>query len=64
LSLSSTVSIHFVPGWNQIDVDMEVELNPIAMLRNVKAVISTSLEISSIQEMPELKKYLRMTLTR
>ncbi len=32
-----------------------------AILRNVKAVISTLLEISSIQEIPEAKKYLIMT---
>jgi hypothetical protein len=34
-----------------------------AMLRKVKAVMSTLLEISSIQEMPDAKKYLIMTLT-
>jgi cytochrome c oxidase subunit IV len=33
------------------------------MLKKVKAVIRTSFEISSIQEMPELKPNLRMTLT-
>jgi hypothetical protein len=33
-----------------------------AMLRKVKAVISTLLEISSIQEIPEAKKNLMMTL--
>jgi hypothetical protein len=32
-----------------------------AMLRKVKAVMSTLLEISSIQEIPEAKKYLMMT---
>ena len=31
------------------------------MLRKVKAVISTLLEISSIQEIPEAKKYLMIT---
>ena len=35
---------------------------PMAMLKKVKAGIRTSLEISSIQEIPELKKYLMMTL--
>jgi hypothetical protein len=34
-----------------------------AILRKVKAVMSTLLEISSIQEIPEAKKYLIMTLT-
>jgi hypothetical protein len=34
-----------------------------AMLRKVNAVMSTLLEISSIQEIPEAKKYLIMTLT-
>jgi hypothetical protein len=33
-----------------------------AILRNVKAVMSTLLEISSIHEIPEAKKYLIMTL--
>jgi hypothetical protein len=33
-----------------------------AMLRKVKAVMSTLLEISSIHEIPEAKKYLMMTL--
>jgi hypothetical protein len=33
-----------------------------AMLKKVKAVMSTQLEISSIQEIPEAKKYLMMTL--
>jgi hypothetical protein len=33
-----------------------------AMLRKVKAVMSTLLEISSIHEIPEAKKYLRITL--
>jgi hypothetical protein len=33
-----------------------------AILRKVKAVMSTLLEISSIQEIPEAKKYLRITL--
>jgi hypothetical protein len=32
-----------------------------AMLRNVNAVMSTLLEISSIHEIPEAKKYLIMT---
>jgi hypothetical protein len=32
-----------------------------AILRKVKAVMSTLLEISSIQEIPEAKKYLMMT---
>jgi hypothetical protein len=32
-----------------------------AILRNVKAVMSTLLEISSIHEIPEAKKYLMMT---
>ena len=36
-------------------------LTPIAMLRKVKAVMSTLLEISSIHEIPEAKKYLMMT---
>jgi len=31
------------------------------MLKKVKAVMSTQLEISSIQEIPEAKKYLKMT---
>jgi len=31
------------------------------MLKKVKAVISTLLEISSIQEIPDAKKYLMMT---
>jgi hypothetical protein len=34
-----------------------------AILRKVKAVMSTLLEISSIHEIPEEKKYLIMTLT-
>jgi hypothetical protein len=33
-----------------------------AMLKKVKAGMRTSFEISSIQDMPELKKYLMMTL--
>jgi hypothetical protein len=33
-----------------------------AILRNVKAVMSTLLEISSIHEIPDAKKYLKMTL--
>jgi hypothetical protein len=33
-----------------------------AMLKKVKAGMRTSLEISSIQEIPELKKYLMITL--
>jgi cytochrome c oxidase subunit IV len=33
-----------------------------AMLRKVKAVMRTLVEISSVQEIPELKTYLRMTL--
>jgi hypothetical protein len=32
-----------------------------AILRKVKAVMSTLLDISSIQEIPEAKKYLMMT---
>ena len=36
-------------------------LTPMAMLKKVKAVKSTQLEISSIQEIPEAKKYLMMT---
>jgi hypothetical protein len=32
-----------------------------AILKKVKAVMSTLLEISSIQEIPEAKKYLMMT---
>jgi hypothetical protein len=32
------------------------------MLKKVKAVMRTLDEISSVQEIPELKKYLRMTL--
>ncbi len=36
-------------------------MTPMAMLRKVKAVISTLLEISSIQEIPEAKKYLMIT---
>jgi hypothetical protein len=32
-----------------------------AILRKVKAVMSTLLEISSIHEIPELKPYLRIT---
>jgi hypothetical protein len=32
-----------------------------AILKKVKAVMSTLLEISSIHEIPELKPYLRMT---
>ena len=34
-----------------------------AMLKKVKAVMRTLVEISSVQEIPELKKYLMMTLT-
>jgi hypothetical protein len=34
-----------------------------AMLKKVKAVMRTLVAISSVQEIPELKKYLRMTLT-
>jgi hypothetical protein len=34
-----------------------------AMLKKVKAGMRTSLAISSIQEIPELKKYLMMTFT-
>jgi hypothetical protein len=33
-----------------------------AILRKVKAVMSTLLEISSIHEIPEAKRYLMMTL--
>jgi cytochrome c oxidase subunit IV len=33
-----------------------------AILRKVKAVMRTLVEISSVQEIPELKTYLRMTL--
>jgi hypothetical protein len=33
-----------------------------AMLKKVNAVMSTLLEISSIQEIPEAKKYLMITL--
>jgi len=36
--------------------------NPDGHAQKVKAGIRTSLEISSIQEIPELKKYLMMTL--
>jgi hypothetical protein len=34
-----------------------------AILKKVKALMRTSFEISSIHEIPELKKYLMMTLT-
>jgi hypothetical protein len=34
-----------------------------AILKKVNADMSTLLEISSIQEIPEAKKYLKMTLT-
>jgi hypothetical protein len=34
-----------------------------AILKKVKAVMRTLVEISSVQEIPELKKYLMMTLT-
>jgi hypothetical protein len=41
----------------------ESSLTPMAILKKVNAVIRTFVEISSVQEMPELKPYLRMTLT-
>jgi hypothetical protein len=41
----------------------ELSFTPMAILRKVKAVMSTFVEISSIQEIPELKPYLSMTFT-
>ena len=64
LSLSNTVVIHWGARLGmRFTLTCVSSLTPMAMLKKVKAVMRTLVEISSVQEIPELKKYLMMTLT-
>jgi hypothetical protein len=51
-----------VPLGKRLTLIWRSSLTPMAILRKVKAVMSTLLEISSIHEIPEAKRYLMMTL--
>jgi hypothetical protein len=62
LNFSRTVLTHRgVPFGKRLTLIWESSFTPMAILRKVKAVMSTLLDISSIQEIPEAKKYLMMT---
>src|SRR4030042_3990177 len=62
LNFSRTVVTHWgVLLGKRLTLIWESSFTPMAILRKVKAVMSTLLDISSIQEIPEAKKYLMMT---